>query len=245
MVGPQQIAMAGGRLSAVYLAESGFMARGTRPPQRDDPRNWYVWHFTHVDNLEGIARAGALRPAHVQDPLVNVAYDSAKRLRSRILVRPPGHYPAGHMVDEHVPFYIAAKSPMLFVVTRGHDRYQGGDGPLVFLGATIGDIADHGLTWCVSDRSAASPVVAFTCDETAVGDFVDFDLLCQRMWNNTPSDPDRMTRRGAELLVLGDVPLSCITTVITKSDEVLRRARAMLDTVVGDGQYHELRGMFF
>jgi hypothetical protein len=232
-------------LSAVYLAESGFMARGSRQPQRDEPWNWYVWHFTHIDNIQDIVASAELRAACAQVPRVNVAYPSAKRLRSTIVVNPPGDYPSGRTVDEHVPFYIAAKSPMLYVVMRGHDGYRGGGDPLVFLGATIGDLANHGLTWCVSDRSAASPFATYTCDLQTLGSFVDFDLLCQRMWNNTPSDPDRKTRRGAELLALDSVPLTCITTVIAKSAEVLRRAEAMLDSVGGDRQYHVLPRMFF
>jgi hypothetical protein len=31
--------------------ESGFAALGSELPRQHDPRNWLVWHFTHVDNL--------------------------------------------------------------------------------------------------------------------------------------------------------------------------------------------------
>ncbi len=49
------------------------------------------------------------------------------------------------MASDHVPFYIAARSPMLTVVCRAAPATPGGAGPLVHLGVALGDIidADH------------------------------------------------------------------------------------------------------
>lgn len=69
---------------------------------------------------------------------------SVKERRASKLVIPDYTYPAKRTVADHVPFYIAAKSPMLFVVTKGHENYKDGDGDLVFLGLTIGAIVDSG-----------------------------------------------------------------------------------------------------
>lgn len=93
------------------------------------------------------------------------------------------------MASDHVPFYIAARSPMLYVVCKGHSGYSGGAGPLVHLGVALGDIIDADLTWCASDGNAAASYTKFSRQVDTLGTFVDFDLLCQRQWHNTDDDP--------------------------------------------------------
>ncbi len=149
-------------------------------------------------------------------------------------------------MNEHVPFYLAAKSPMLYVVNRGHANYAGGCDDLVFLGFVLGDLNASGSTWCVSDQNAATSRVAFSRDLDALGNFVDFDLLCQRMWNNTGDDQDRQSRRAAEVLVLGEFPLDLIQVVIAKSERTLARARAALGDDVGEvREYHCVPDLFY
>ncbi|GGP70169.1 type II toxin-antitoxin system toxin DNA ADP-ribosyl transferase DarT [Saccharothrix coeruleofusca] len=220
-----------------HYRTSGFAAIGSALPQRDRPRDWLVWHFTHIDNLPSIARAGCLRCQNHQEPPVSVALNKVKERRAFTTVAPDSEYPPGKSVADHVPFYIAAKSPMLFVVTRGHHDYSGGDGELVFLGLTIGHIADSGVTWCASDSNAARNFVEFSREVSSLGRFVDFDLLCRRQWNNTPEDPDRSSRRAAEVLVLDRLPLTMISHVVAKEQAVLDKARSILDATGGTRRY--------
>jgi hypothetical protein len=134
---------------------------------------------------------------------------------------------------------------MLYAVTRGHENYRGGRKPLVLLGAVLGDIVESGATWCVSDSNAAAAIANFSRDDAGIGTFVDFNLLCQRRWYNTPDDPDRKSRRAAELLVLDQVPLELVTVVIASDSKVLDQARAILETVGGSRQYHHEPEMFY
>jgi hypothetical protein len=177
-------------------------------------------------------------------PAVNVANHEVKARRDLIHVSPDPMYPPNKIVSDHVPFYISAKSPMLFAVTRGHMGYRGGDDPLVFLGVSIGAIVDSGLTWCASDANAATSYVRFTRNLSGLGDFVDFDLLCQQWWGKTPDDPYRPGRRAAEVLVLDRLPLELISVVIAKTQVSLQVAQTALSSV-GGSRHYQVEQMFY
>jgi hypothetical protein len=222
-------------MSIRYRPESGFVARNGGP-DRLRPQDWIVWHFTHIDNLPGIITAGRLLSDSAVTPTTDVAFDSVKELRRHKLVAPDDGYPMS-MASEHVPFYIAARSPMLYVVCRGHHGYSGGAGPLVHLGVVLGDIIDAGLTWCASDGNAAAGFTKFSRQVDSLGTFVDFDLLCQRQWDNTPDDRNRKSRRAAEILVREQLPLDRVSWVCCHNDATMTRVRTLLDPVGGVRNY--------
>lgn len=216
-------------MSTRYKRESGFVARNDGP-DRQRPRDWIVWHFTHVDNLPSIVSTGRLLPDSAVTPLTDVAYDEVKERRRHKVVDPDTDYPAS-MVSDHVPFYIAARSPMLFVVQRGHAGYSGGVAPLVHLGVFLGDIIDADLTWCASDGNAGAGFTKFTREINELGTFVDFDLLCQYRWNNTDEDTNRQSRRAAEILVHGHVPVELISWVCCCNEKTMTQAEDLLNSV--------------
>lgn len=231
-------------MSIGYRPESGFVAHNGGPDRRR-PRDWIVWHFTHIDNLPKIVASGCLLPDSAVTPVTDVAYDSVKELRRHKAVRPDEAYPVS-MASDHVPFYIAARSPMLFVVCRGYQGdYTGGPSPLVHLGAKLGDVVAAGLTWCASDGNAAAGYTKFSRRLDGLGAFVDFDLLCQRQWDNTPDDTNRQSRRAAEILVHSHVPLNLITEVCCHNDDTMTQVRNLLDPVGGVRNYVVKPGMYY
>lgn len=226
-----------------YKPESGFVAR-SGGPDRKRPHDWIVWHFTHADNLPGIITAGRLLADSAVTPTTEVAYNPVKELRRHKVVAPDSRYPAS-MASDHVPFYIAARSPMLYVVCKGHSGYSGGAGPLVHLGVALGDIIDADLTWCASDGNAAACYTKFSRQVDTLGTFVDFDLLCQRQWHNTDDDPNRQSRRAAEILVYGHVPFELVSYVCCYNTETMTRVRTLLDPVGGVRKYVIKPGMYY
>ena len=218
-----------------FVPASGFVAHNDGP-FKEHPEDWVVWHFTHVANLPAIAAAGVMLPDSAVSAEVNVAYDSVKALRREKVVQPDPAYPRS-FVSDHVPFYIAARSPMLYVVCR-YGAHGGGAAPLVFLGARLGDIAaTPGLTWCASDGNAAAGFTRFSRDLSTLGSFVDYELLCHRDWENTDDDPNRKSRRAAEVLVHGSLPLELITDVACHNDATCAQAQTLLSGVGGVRQY--------
>ncbi|OXM44533.1 DUF4433 domain-containing protein [Amycolatopsis alba] len=228
-----------------YFPDSGFASASSAGPQREQPRDWLVWHFTHLENLEPIVKEGHLLCPERKLPAVSVALHGVKERRRHLMVAPDDQYPARKSVADHVPFYIAARSPMLFTVTRGHDNYSGGDTDLVFLGLSIGAIEDSGVTWCASDSNAACTIVEFSRKVDNIGQLVDYDLLCQKWWGKTPDDQNRPSRRAAEVLVLDTVPLEMITHVVAKTQVTLDKARDRLTSVGGVREYHVLPSFYY
>lgn len=226
-----------------FIPDSGFVA-DNGGPDRNRPRDWIVWHFTHIDNLQAVVSAGGLIASSSVTPTTNVAASEIKARRATKPVQPDPTYPAS-FVSDHVPFYIAAKSPMLYRVHRGHPEYGGGCDPLVFLGVQLGSIVDAGLQWCASDENASSSLAVFSRDLSTLGTFVDFDLLAQRDWYNTQDDLNRMTRRAAEVLVLHRVPIELVSFVTCKVPATLERAKLILNSVGGNLQYTVNNGIFF
>ncbi|TDV40742.1 uncharacterized protein DUF4433 [Actinophytocola oryzae] len=214
-----------------YIQASSFAGRGQELPRQDNPRDWLVWHVTHVENLVDIASTGALVARST--PRVSIALKSVNGRRPHIPVAPDDSYPANRVVSDHVPFYFAAKSPMLLRVKSGHVDYQGGDDPLVFVGLAVGDAVDSSMTWCVSDQNAAVDIVEFTRELDQIGTFIDFPLMRQKMWNNTPQDPNRQSRPAAEFIILDKLPLNYISHVVTKNSTTMARVKQILSDVDG------------
>ncbi|MCK8608520.1 DUF4433 domain-containing protein [Agromyces sp. C10] len=194
-----------------------------------------VWHFTRLEYLREIASAGRLLCDEDVSPRAGSVANSDVKARRRTRIVNAPDYPSGRSVASHVPWYIAAKSPMLYVVTRNHpdavlDR-------LVFLGMRLGDLEASGLDWVASDSNAATALAQFSNELDRLGDFVDFDLLSAQFWNNTTDDPDRMSRRAAEVLVYGHVPLDLVSVVVARNEATLEDARKLL----ADAGYSHLR----
>jgi hypothetical protein len=133
----------------------------------------------------------------------------------------------------------------LYAVTRGHTDYDGGTESLIFLGLPVGRIVDSGFVWCVSDANAATDFVEFTREVDQIGEFVDFDLLCQKWWNKTPDDQHRPSRRAAELLVLDRLPISMVTHVAAKTQAKLAEATTILTSLDGQRQYRVEPGFYY
>jgi hypothetical protein len=222
-----------------FYPNSGFAAEGSTPPSPDAPLDWLAWHFTTWANLERVIAAGRLNCDRSVETPEAVGDSNIKASRLKRQVMPVGNaaYPSGVAVGDHVPFYFTPRSPALYRVVRGGTDYRGDHTGLVMLGVSLRTIDTARLTWCVSDRNAAASIARFTSDGTNLGSFVDFELMQAWNWNNIPADSDRQTRRAAELLILGSVPLSVITHVVTSTEQGRAQARRMLETNGGTRQY--------
>lgn len=195
-------------------------------PSMTNADDWLVWHFTRIEYLAEIVAAGALAcDDDVAERSGSVADPGIKAERRRRMVSAVG-YPEGRAVSAHVPWYIAAKSPMLYRVSKNHPP-EVLDG-LVFFGIRLGDIPGSGMEWVASNANAASALSRFTTDLDSLGSFVDFELLKAQFWYNVPEDLARASRRAAEVLIHKRVPLSAMSVVAARNDSTLIKAREML-----------------
>ena len=214
-------------------------------PLRDRPRDWLVWHMTHIENLDSIAQMGEIRSTSHAPPHVNIANLDVKAARESVAVNLASNYPPGVSVADHVPFYFAARSPMQFAIAQGHQNFVDGNDSLVFLGVTIERIVAAGLTWCASDRNASLATAAFTSDMNGLGSFIDYSLMLERQWASTDQDLDRSSRRAAEFLVISSIPVSEISLLVVKDPTMLALATEAFTNVSGNRQYVEGPGFYF
>ena len=80
------------------------------------PTRGLLVHFTHADNLESIVRHGiecdaAMQAGRLTTEIGN--HEIKQRRRARVVPIAPGG-----VVADYVPFYFAARSPMLYVITK-------------------------------------------------------------------------------------------------------------------------------
>jgi len=159
------------------------------------PRCGLLFHFTHVDNLPAILDAGALLSDTVvrtRGLLSNEAGDPEIKERRR---RQPVTCPPGGVVADYVPFYFAARSPMMYkLYAGGVPSFTGDHRDLVYLVCDVGRIVAAGIPIAISDRNAAKALADFTNDPNILGDltveaprsdFIDWPLMRATMWNNT------------------------------------------------------------
>ncbi|WP_246398752.1 DUF4433 domain-containing protein [Mycobacterium vicinigordonae] len=210
--------------------ESGFAAVSPPGPSELNPADWIAWHFTHLGNVSSIAGRAALVCHSMGFPHVDIADHGIKNDRLSRRIDLPHPYPES-VVGDHVPFYLAPRSPMLYrIANERHDQKS-----LVYFGVRLGDLIPE-VTWCVSDGNARSEFTEFCASLDRVGSFVDFSTLKLKYWKSA-EDSDRTRRRQAELLVHGRLPVSLVRYVVCKADETLAAARQALGVVGGMMQY--------
>jgi hypothetical protein len=205
------------------------------------PRCGFLFHFTHLDNLGAVVEAGAV----LSDSLVcarrllaNEAGDPEikERRRQQAVTCPPGG-----VVADYVPFYFAARSPMMFKLWKGSvPSFTGDHRDLVYLVSHVDRMLAAGVEFVISDRNAAKALADFTNDVDVLGDltapnpssdFIDWPLMKAGIWKNTPDDGERMERRMAEFLVRTEVPLSLLLGVAVRSDARKTTVEQMFDEV--------------
>ena len=184
------------------------------------PQRGLLFHFTHMSNLESIVRNGLSCDAHAQDGQLQVEVgnqDIKERRRSRTVPVPPGG-----VVADYVPFYFAARSPMLYVIWRGQvPTYQAGQEDVVYLLTTIERVKDSGIPSVFTDRNATLGYAEFNNDLAQIDSVIDWDLMEAMIWKDQPGDWDRKERRMAELLVHQRLPWEHVVG-IGVLDDVLR-----------------------
>ena len=195
------------------------------------PQRGLLFHLTHMSNLAPIARDGLHCDSKVTDTERAFSEVGNQVIKSRRRTR---HVPVppGGVVTDYVPFYFAARSPMLYAIHMGNVATStGGQDEVVYLVTSIAAVVEHRLPTVFTDRNATLELARYGTDPAIIDRYVDWELMEAQWWNNTPQEPDRMERRMAELLVHRHVPWSAIIGVAARTEERSRQASAALATV--------------
>jgi hypothetical protein len=166
-----------------------------------------IYHFTDLANIGSILAVGELRCHSTADCSVDIADATIKsrRMSKRVPCGPGG------TLGEYVPFYFAPRSPMLFRIQHGGVENVSSDpARLVYLVSSTEAVVAAGREYVFTDGNAAAAFTEFHDDAEHLGEVVDWPLMKATMWANTPADPDRRRRRGAEFLVHQALPFELV-----------------------------------
>lgn len=188
----------------------------------------WLYHITHIDNLPGILQQGCLychrHLTQLQRHPVNIAYQSIQDRRASTPV-PCG--PCG-VLHDYVPFYFAPRSPMLYALHTGQVAgYTGGQTPIVHLVSSLARIHETGHSFVFTDGHATMALSRFF---TGLDDLaeIDWPLMLQEYWNDTPQYPDRKRRRQAEFLVYNQVSWAAILGIGVIDNRMQARVQSIL-----------------
>ncbi|MPV50871.1 DUF4433 domain-containing protein [Pseudactinotalea sp. HY160] len=191
----------------------------------------WVLHFTPVEHLTTMMKHGLLSDtaAHESGLLTaEVGNLQIKDRRRQQAVR----LPPGGAVADYVPFYFAPRSPMMYAISCGNvPTYTSGTEGLVYLVSTLERLHELDCRPMLTDRNAALSYTDYRAFDPAdpVDDgFIDWPLMSERYWRNTPEDPQRVERRMAEALVHKRVPWDAIMQIGTQNESVATEVRADL-----------------
>jgi ssDNA thymidine ADP-ribosyltransferase, DarT len=200
-------------------------------PRVTTPKRGLLYHFTHISNLASIAAHGIFCDSNIGEShglTTDVGQQGIKAGR-RLREVPIG---LGGVVADYVPFYFAARSPMLGSIhTDRVPTYAGGQEEIVYLVTSVDRVVESGSDFVFTDRNAKLDLAHFENDLSQLGTLVDWQLMEAKMWNNTPDEPDRMERRMAEFLVHRHVKWDLIMGVAAIDEDRCREAEAVLATI--------------
>ena len=187
-----------------------------------------LYHFTHLSHLASIVKDGLLSDTDAVRTgalIVEVGHAGIKeRRRGRMVPIGPGG-----AVSDYVPFYFAPRSPMMYAIHRGNvPTYDEGCDRLIYLVTSVETLAASGARLVFTDRNAVLAIAAYGDHGTGIDSLVDWALMRQVVWNNTPEDPDLRERRMAECLAHRVVQWPSIEGIATASQHVADEARAIL-----------------
>jgi ssDNA thymidine ADP-ribosyltransferase, DarT len=173
----------------------------------------FVYHITHIRNLQSILQLDGLiannRLKQQQINYQDIAHGSVQDRRA--LIRVP--FAAGGCLHDYIPFYFAPRSPMLYTINKGNvEGYTEGQTPVIYIVTEAEIIAANNLVFAFTDGHAVMDYSEFY-DDLQFLNMIDWDIMRERYWNNTPSDGDRRRRRQAEFLVHQFCPWSLITQI--------------------------------
>lgn len=193
-----------------------------------------VLHFTHMENVRQIFTDGAIFADSVIAQAAREPIQCADQgIKARRRTMPVKVAPFG-VVADYVPFYFAARSPMMYSIWRGNVRTYGRSADeLVYFFTTVRLISESGISWVTSDGNCATLTTDHYNDWTHGEAAIDWNVMQARIWKDTDEDGDRKRRRSAELLVHRAFPVSLVSGIVVKNETVAREVRQWVPQDVG------------
>lgn len=201
------------------------LGRQALSTQNRHPDPLWLYHITHVSNVNGILQQGGLVANNVlQENYLNIAHQSIQTRRHSQQVS----CGLGGVLHDYVPFYFCRKSPMLYAIHKQQvEGYSGSQAEVVYLLVRFDSIRQSELNWVFSDGHAAMALSDFY-DDAARLDQIDWPLMKAQYWFDTDDDPDRKRRRQAEFLIHATLPWSHVAGIAVYDEAHRKQVEGIL-----------------
>lgn len=186
-----------------------------------------IYHITHIDNLPSILEVGGLLANSQLQPnqFTDIAHGGIQDRRARIQVP----CAARGTLHDYVPFYFAPRSPMLYTISRGNvEGYRDGQTSILHLVIDITPLVELDFAFTFTDGHAVMAYSDFYEDLNLLEHVIDWDLMNDPYWANTPEDNNRRCRRQAEFLVHKFCPWDFVTKIGVINSNMLNQVCDLL-----------------
>jgi len=187
-----------------------------------------ILRLVHVENLPVLLRRGGLySPNHTPDDgelyrTIHREDVQAKRRTVGISCGPGG------TEHDYVPFYFGYRSPMLLQLKTGQVAgYDEGQEPLIYLATTCQSVSSRGGRFVFSDGHGLARFTSWF-DDLASLDKVDWGMVYQQYWADSPEDMDRQRRKQAECLIHRFCPWDWIEEIVVLNEAAKKRVETVL-----------------
>jgi hypothetical protein len=188
------------------------------------PPNPSIFHITHVGNLASIIAHGCLwsDAQRIARNLVttNIGYSHIKQRRLNRAVTAG----VGGKLGDYVPFNFCARSVMLYVVSRGHQDYAGGQEEIVHLVSSVNTAIALYKPWAFTDLHADLGYASYF-SSLAQLDEVDWNVMPLTQWGG---NDEVKAKRQAEFLVHDSFPWSAVQYIGVKSAAIAAKVQSLL-----------------
>ena len=185
-----------------------------------------IFHLTHLDNLPSILEVKGLFSLHKLQEYGIVPHSIAlARLQER---REKLEVPVAYGdLHDYVPWCFAARPPLLYTTFRGGTSGARQE-DIMHLVTTVAMVETMGLQAVFCDGHPLIEFSEFHADLKELPSFLDWDVLQDAWWNNSPDDPDRKRRRQAEFLIRDFAPWSLVKFIGVKTADAAAKVEALL-----------------
>lgn len=200
------------------------------------PQPTPIYRLVHVDNLPALLVRGRLHAPH-HSPADGIPYrtihDANVQANRRVKDVPCG---PGGTVHDYLPFYFGPLSVMLLQLKTGQVAgYNEGQEPLVYLRTTVQAVAQAGSPFVFTDGHGLAKFTRWF-DDMAHLDAVDWPLVRDRYWRDTPEDNDRKRRKQAEFLVWQGLDWDLLDGIGVFNASMQQRVKGMIEGCPGRRQ---------
>ncbi len=189
----------------------------------------WVFRIIPIENLEKNLLTGLYcKSAKIIDPkYVSIgSADIISRRDTKIVKCYPEYF-----VNDFVPFYFSARTPMLYNIYTGHGVPSYPQKDIIYLCCKFEDLACDEFQWCYTNGNAAIEITKFFSTFDGIQTDIDWHSVRTHDFRdeNADGDEDRIRKKHAEFLVKHHVPSKYIKKIVVLNNETKQKVEKMLD----------------